>query len=196
MIRCLVALLTGLASPAALAGAYAIDSANSQLNFISIKNNAVAETHRFASVSGGVAEDGRAQVFIALSTVDTGIEIRDTRMRELLFDVAKHPLARLDATVPAAVLEGLADGVPQQFELPASLELAGQSQSITLAVNAVSLTASRVMVSTQVPVLIDASQFGLTKGVNQLREIAGLQAIATAVPVSFVIELARVSTAD
>ena len=172
----------------ALAGSYAIDSSESQLNFVSVKNNAVAETHRFGSVSGSIDADGSAEVFIALATVDTGIEIRDTRMRDMLFDVAKHPLAKLTATVPTDVLNALADGKSQSLDLAATLELVGSTADITLPVHATPANGS-VRVTTREPVLISAETFGLDKGIAKLREVAGLDAIATAVPVTFMLNL-------
>lgn len=190
------AVCTALFCSAAAAQGYAIDSANSQLNFISVKNNAVAETHRFGSVSGSVGADGSAEVFIALATVDTGIEIRDTRMRELLFDVANNPLAQLQASVSAKVLAGVADGQTQSLDLPASLQLHGNTADITLPLMAVPTGDNGVLVSTRMPVLIQAEQFGLVKGINQLREIAGLKAIATAVPVTVVLRLEPVATGN
>lgn len=178
------------------ASAYAIDSAASQLNFVSIKNNAVAETHRFGSVSGGVADDGAAEVLIALATVDTGIEIRDSRMRELLFDVPNHPLARLNAQVPAEVLQTVASGAAASLELPAKLELFGTTQDITLPLLATPSEGGDLLVTTRAPVVVQAEDFGLGKGVTQLREIAGLNAIATAVPVTFVLRLVPVNAEE
>lgn len=186
------ALFCGSAS----AQGYSIDSAASQLNFVSVKNNAVAEMHRFGSVSGGLAADGSAEVFVALATVDTGIEIRDTRMRELLFDVANNPLARLQATVPAQVLEGLNSGKPQTLDLPAKLQLNGATADISLPLIAVPEGNGKLLVSTRMPVLIQAEDFGLGKGITQLREIAGLKAIATAVPVTFVLQLSPTDSDD
>lgn len=194
--RLLAAAGLALFCGAASAQGYSVDSAASQLNFVSVKNNAVAEMHRFGSVSGGIADDGAAEIFIALATVDTGIEIRDTRMRELLFDVANNPLARLQATVPAAVLEGLDTGKPQSLDLPAKLQLHGKTVEISLPLIAAPAGQDGVLVSTRAPVLIQAEDFGLGKGVTQLREIAGLKAIATAVPVTFVLHLTPVDTAE
>ena len=186
------AIAAALFCTTAQAGGYAIDSANSALNFVSVKNNAVAETHRFGSVSGGVAEDGSAEVFIALATVDTGIEIRDTRMRNVLFNVPEHPLAQLKATVPTQALAALADGEPQSLDLRAILELAGQSGEITLPVLASPSKNGGLLVVTRQPVLVQAEAFGLDAGINKLREIAGLNAIATAVPVTFLLHLSPV----
>ena len=39
------------------------------------------------------------------------------------------------------------------------------------------------------PVIINSGDFGVTEGVKQLQELAGLPSIATAIPVSFALTL-------
>jgi hypothetical protein len=43
-----------------------------------------------------------------------------------------------------------------------------------------------VMVASTKPLVIDAAKFGMSDGVEKLREIAGLDSISNAVPVNFV----------
>jgi len=50
-----------------------------------------------------------------------------------------------------------------------------------------------VMVASTKPLIVDAAKFGMTEGVEKLREIAGLQSISNAVPVSFVMTFVATS---
>jgi hypothetical protein len=45
---------------------------------------------------------------------------------------------------------------------------------------------STVMVASSQPLIVDAAKFGMSEGVEKLREIAGLASISNAVPVTFV----------
>ena len=67
--------------------AWTLNGDDSTLSFISTKAVNVAEIHKFTTLSGGVDDTGNVTgISIALASVDTGIEIRDDRMREMLFD--------------------------------------------------------------------------------------------------------------
>ena len=51
-------------------------SPESTLRFISTKNTNISEVHHFRSMSGSVTDDGKANVLINLTSVETGIPIR------------------------------------------------------------------------------------------------------------------------
>ena len=161
-----------------------LDSTQSTINFVSIKNNSVAETHSFASLSGVMGTDGNVQLTIELDSVDTLIEVRNERMRELLFETVKFPTAQVTAQVDPALLAEAAGGETIVTDLPITLSLHGQEKAQTISVVAVGENDGRLRVLTTRPVLINAADFGLDGGVAALQEIAGLQSISNAVPVS------------
>ena len=161
-----------------------LDSTQSTINFVSIKNNSVAETHSFASLSGVMGTDGNVQLTIELDSVDTLIEVRNERMRELLFETVKFPAAQVTAQVDPALLAEAAGGETIVTDLPITLSLHGQEKAQTISVVAVGENDGRLRVLTTHPVLINAADFGLDAGVAALQEIAGLQSISNAVPVS------------
>lgn len=70
-----------------------LDSQSPLLNFVSIKKVHVVETHRFESLSGAITDTGVATLVIDLNSVNTGIDIRNERMRNLLFETATFPQA-------------------------------------------------------------------------------------------------------
>lgn len=156
----------------------------SRLAFVSIKAGEVAETHTFRQLSGAMDESGIAEVTIDLASVETQVDIRNERMREIFFETAQFPDATVTADVP---LEGLADlevGARTGMVLPIAVTLHGMTAEYDADVFVSRLADGRVLVETASPVLTSAGDFGLLQGVERLREIAGLPSISPAVPVT------------
>lgn len=162
-----------------------LDAADSRLSVVSIKNNSMAEIHQFPELRGAVGEDGEARLEVALDAVRSGIAIRDQRMREMLFDTARHPLATVALSLDRALLEAMAEGESQRLPVVARLTLRGQSNRLRAELRVSRLTEGRWRVVSEQPVLIDSAHFGLIEGIDALRRVAGLQAIGGSVPVSF-----------
>ncbi len=173
------------------AGEWRLDAANSSVGFATIKNGVVGEGHHFSELSGTIDAQGRAQLKIGLASVDTGIPIRDERMRGLLFEVATFPSATVATEVPLADIEPLAVGSSMQVPLTLTLKLHGSETTLAAVVRVQRLDARHVLVSTVKPVLVSADDVGLAAGIEKLREIAGLQSISPAVPVSVVLAFVR-----
>lgn len=180
----LAAAVLVLLSHSALAQ-WELDAANSSLNFVSIKNAQVAETHSFNSMVGFIGDDGKIKFTIDLNSVDTAIEIRDSRMRELLFETAKFPLATATAEVEPGILDALAAGGVVTTELKLRLTLHGVDADLQVPVVVVAEPLGQLRVLSSRPVLVSATNFGMGKGVAALADVAGLESISTAVPVTF-----------
>ena len=173
-----------LTSSAALAD-LTLDNSVSQLNFGSIKNESVAELHRFTELSGSVDESGKAEIAIDLSSVDTRIDIRDKRMKEHLFDVANFPKAIYTAQVDIDAVESMAIGEIQQRRLKGELDLHGKKAPLELLVRSVKGAGAALTVYTAEPAFISIADFDLGAGVDKLQELAGLKSITRAVPLTF-----------
>ena len=178
-----LALATACSQPTA-GGDWTLDAAASQLNFVSIKSGDIAEVHHFTGLSGSVSEDGTAELVIDLASVETGIVVRNERMREHLFETETHPTARLTAQVDLAALYNLAPGDQTALELDGVLDLHGVEVPIFANVLVSDLNGSRVIVTTQGPVMIHAADFNLQAGLDTLQELAGLPSITPSVPVT------------
>lgn len=162
-----------------------LDNASSTLNFISIKNGSVAETHSFGSMFGYVGNDGAVQLSIDLDSVDTAIDIRDQRMRELLFETGDFPAANIKGQVAPAIIEALEPGSVVTSDLGVTLSLHGVEAEVTVPVLVISESGGMLRVISTRPVVVSASDFNLGGGVEALQKVAGLASISTAVPVSF-----------
>ena len=177
-------------APFAAAEHWQIDEAASSLGFVSVKNGAIVEGHRFTSLSGGVVGD-TASLSVDLASVDTAIEIRDERMRTMLFEVAEFPMAQVDIEIDGAAIEALAVGATLETQVSGTLSLHGVEAPISAAVVATRTAADAVTVASARPVVIAAAPFGLGEGIERLRAVAGLAAITPSVPVSFSLRFTR-----
>jgi polyisoprenoid-binding protein YceI len=177
-------LLAAVAMPAA--AGWIMDPARSHLTFVSIKAKDVGEVNTFKEVTGSIGDDGAVTVSMYLDSVDTLIPIRDERMREFLFETTNYKDATLTAKVDPAVVAAMQPGEIREIVAEGNLTLHGATQPMILSMQAAKLDAATVMVASTKPIIVDASKFGLSDGVEKLREIAGLDSISHAVPVTFV----------
>jgi polyisoprenoid-binding protein YceI len=191
MFRLVPALLaTGLACASAtplLAAEWTLDPARSHLSYVSIKAGHVGEVNHFTEIDGQIDGDGQVVINTALDSVETLIPIRNERMREILFKTAQFSDATLSAKIDPAQIAAMQPGDSVEVVAESTLSLHGAQQPLVLKMQVAKLDADTIMVASTEPVVLDAGNFGLTEGIEQLREIAGLESISRAVPVSFVI---------
>jgi polyisoprenoid-binding protein YceI len=184
LVRAVAAVALLLPAGAAWAQ-WELDGAASALNFISIKNEGVAEIHSFATLVGTVSAEGEVELRIDLDSVETLIPIRNERMREMLFETVKFPTATITAAIDPGIIATATAGGTVITDLPVNLSLHGQVQTLTVPLAVVGAGTGRLQVFTLRPVVIKAADFGLEPGVAALQKVAGLAAISTAVPVTF-----------
>lgn len=154
----------------------------SDIRFISVKNASFAEVHRFGSLSGSITGDS-VLVTIPLVDVQTRIPIRNERMKEMLFNTELFPKATLTADVDMAKIMALQSGEYADMDVAFVLDLHGSSRRLNTAVSVARL-GDEIHVSTLAPLVLNARDFELTAGIEKLREVAGLNNINTAVPVT------------
>ncbi len=169
--------------PMATQAAWQLDNDASSVSFNSIKNGQVVESHYFKSINGSI-EANQASVSIDLSSVETAIGIRNERMQAMLFETGTYPVATITAILDREDVAALRSKATSTLQLPITIELHGQQANSTVPV-LVTRSADRITVSSQRPVIIQASTFKLAAGIEALRKIAGLQSITLSVPVSF-----------
>lgn len=173
-------------------GSWTLDAAGSRLSYVSIKAGEVAEANRFDKLSGSVAADGTATLDIDLASVNTGVDIRNERMREIFFGVAENPKATVAAKLDPASFGGLAVGQSITRPLKANVMIKGASSDVDTEVLVTRVTADRVTVVPTAPVIISTDMFGLTDELGELRAVAQLPSITPAVPVTFMLAFKRV----
>ena len=182
-----IVLLAALAIAAPAQANWTLNNDRSALSFVSTKAINVAEVHRITDLSGSIASDGQVDVAIGLSSVDTGIELRDDRMRDMLFETEQFGMASVSAKVDPEIFGKLGPGDSRQIIVEAVLSLHGVSRPLQIEFTVARSGESRLIATSARPVVVNATDFGLGAGVEALREIAGLPSISLAVPVSFVL---------
>ena len=187
-IRSLTCVLLLLFTQATLAD-WRLTSA-SKVGYVSIKNNVIAEHNYFSGVTGSLNKKGQLKVSIDLSTVETQVDIRNQRMRDLFFEVMQYPEAVVTAQLDMQELAQVESGAPLELVKPFTLSLHGVESTAEAHLRIVSV-GGRAWVSTVRPILISAADFGLEGGVAALRKIAGLEAIDGVVPVSVNLKLVK-----
>ncbi|WP_462320252.1 YceI family protein [Halochromatium sp.] len=170
----------------AIAAEWTLDPERSHLAFVSIKAGNIGEVHQFTELSGRIDDQGRAVIDTKLDSVETLIPIRNERMRELLFKTAQYSDATLSAKIDPAAINAIEPGDQIDVVAESILSLHGETQPLVLKMKAVKLDADTMLVASTEPVVLDAAKFGMSEGVETLREIAGLESISNAVPVTFV----------
>lgn len=179
-------LLAGLFSVSAQA-AWQLDVESSRLTFVTTKVTNVAEVNRFRSLRGSVSDSGKVQLQVLLETVDSGIPLRDERLRKQLFEVDKFASAQISAQLDIAPLLSLASGAQMELRLPLTVSLHGHSQAYSSELLVTRLDDRRFQVVTLAPLVLNAEDFGLAEGIAALRQLSGLKNISLAVPVSAVL---------
>jgi hypothetical protein len=179
-------LLAALFAGSAQAG-WQLDGESSRLTFVTTKVTNVAEVNRFRSLRGSVGDDGKVQLQVPLETVDSGIALRDERLRKQLFEVDKFASAQISSQLDIAPLLTLAAGAQMELRLPLTVSLHGHSQSYNSELLVTRLDDRRFQVVTLAPLVLNAEDFDLAAGIEALRQLAGLKTISLAVPVSAVL---------
>ena len=176
------ALMTGAMTAQA---AWELDGAASSFYYVTSKASAVSEVNSFTGLSGAISDAGAASLAINLASVDTGIDIRNERMRDIVFQVAQFMEATVSVPVDAAALTALAVGDSMTGTYTATVSLHGINQEMAADLTVVKLADDSIQVSTVRPLIVGAAAFGLAEEVEQLRVIANLASINPNIVVNF-----------
>lgn len=176
---------TSSSSSSIATAAWTLNTTDSYLNFATTKNTHNLEVHNFTAITGDISNTGVATLIIDLNTVNTGVALRDQRMRDLLFQTSTYPSATVTVALPTTLLSSLVIGQAATTDISASLNLHGVTGAITTKVAVQKLSSSRILVQNLAPVLVKAGDYSLTDGVEALRAAVGIASISVAVPVDF-----------
>jgi OmpA-OmpF porin, OOP family len=179
-----LAVVTGLAGPAA-AQEWLLNAGASHFYMQTVKANAIFEIHQFTGLDGSISNDGNAVVRIDLMSVASGIDVRDVRMRFLLFETYKFPNAEVSAKLDMGTLRTLLTSTRITYPLKFKLSLHGFSQEIETPVTVTRLGEKSVSVASAKPIVITADAFGLGPGLAKLSEAVNGTVIAAGATFTF-----------
>jgi OmpA-OmpF porin, OOP family len=164
---------------------WVLDPRLSSVYMQTVKANAVFETHQFMAVEGHVSKEGEASVTIALASIETGIDLRNVRMRFLLFETFKFPHADIAAKLDKAELRGLLSQTRVSYPLKLTLSMHGIVKEMETQVWITRIDASTIAVATKKPIIVTAESLGLADGIAKLSEAVGGTPIASAASITF-----------
>jgi polyisoprenoid-binding protein YceI len=174
--------------------AWTIDRASSNLHFVSTKAGApgvagVSEVQTFKRYEGGMSAAGEIKMTIDLASIDSGIEIRDERMKTMLWSVKATPTATFTAKLGTDAMTKFDAARVNDFDIAGELSLAGQTKPVTAKLRTTRLDDNSLLVATRAPIVINSNDYGLRAGVEALREVVGLNFVSAAAPVDFTLVL-------
>jgi len=125
---------------------------------------------------------------IDLTSVDTGIPIRDERMQSMLFEIAKYPKnARFTGQLPDGLIQAAKKNGVAEATIDGLLELHGAKQIQKISIKVFSEKQGLWVTTTQ-PILVSASNYGMDSGIEALKNIAGLPSISDVVSANFTLQ--------
>ena len=177
-----------LASSLYSSSAYAdwvLDAENSNIAYGTIKNDMIGESNTFKTISGSLSDNGHINIDIDLASVDTLLELRDERMRDIVFKVSQYATAKLSGDMNLQVHETQDIGTSRVIEATIGLEFVGQKIDHDVMLVVTRLAENKVLVTPHGVMFLDVDDYDLVDAIETLRELAGLDTIATVVPMSF-----------
>ena len=157
-----------------LNGGWTVDSTQSSVAFTMVKKGSVIELGRFETVSGTVNENGSAEFQIDMSSVNSGVDLRDVRMRFLLYEVQKYANATISMQINQGALDGIRDGEFRDIEQSLRVSFRDLEKIYPVKLRVYALDHDMVSVSALEPILVYADDFNLAAGFRKLEEAVEL----------------------
>jgi polyisoprenoid-binding protein YceI len=182
-----IAVIFGLLSPHTHAD-WVLNPQNANFTFVTTKAVTNTETQRFTKLDGSVSKDGFIDVAIDLSSVETGVGIRNERMISMLFEIGHYSkYARFTGQAPDGLIQLAKKNGVAKANIDGLLEMHGVKQAQKISVMIFS-EKQNLWVTTSQPILIGASNFGMTGGIEALKNIVALPSINDVISANFVLE--------
>ena len=153
---------------------WTLNGDDSSLRFMSVKKGNLAESNSFATLSGLITEDGKAQIRVLMDSVDTKIDLRNVRMRFLFFETFLYPEATIVTQLDPAILRDLHSSRRKLIDLDFTLTLHGVTVEKTAEVAITLINNDRVTVSATKPISLTLAEFNLEGGREKLQDAANV----------------------
>lgn len=179
------ALLAATFNAASVQAQWMLDNEASRISFVSVKADDLGEAHYFKRISGEIDEDGKVALEIDMASVETLIDLRNERMINFLFEVDLYPVANIYSQLDMSDFSEMANGEQKTVLIDLVIMLHSVSQPSEADVVVTRLAPGKVLVTSLDPVILDAADFLFAGGLRKLQELASLDMISMAVPVTF-----------
>jgi outer membrane protein OmpA-like peptidoglycan-associated protein/polyisoprenoid-binding protein YceI len=162
-----------------------LDPSRSHVYLQTEKLQGVIEKHQFTAVEGNISRDGDATVRIDLNSIDTGIDLRNVRMRFLLFETYKFPYAEITAKLDKSKLQELTARSRISYPLSVRVNMHGIAKDFETSVSVARISPTTMEVATINPIVVTGENFDFTKGLGKLADAVGGIRIVPESPISF-----------
>ncbi len=183
---CLIfALLLGALGSAHAQQQWVLNGSASHFYMQTSKANSITEIQQFTGLTGTVDGKGNADVKIDLTSIASGIDVRDVRMRFLLFETYKFPNAEVTAKIDLTKLQNLTSEIRDTYPLHLTVAMHGLTKDFDAAVYVTRLSDKSVSVATAKPIVVKTDDFGLTAGLAKLMDAINGTPIVSAASFTF-----------
>lgn len=169
----------------AIPGHWTLVTEESSFHFSSTKNGDFTEEHSIKNIEGSADYSGDFMIRLDLASVETGVEIRNQRMRDFLFETAQYPVARIEGKFKLVEVAELQTGDEEVIPVKFTLTLHGVQKDMEVKVSILRREWRKVVLTPVQDIVIHAADFNLDGGIEKLRELAGLDTISHDVPITF-----------
>lgn len=169
-----------LAQEAMFEPGWTLDTDVSALRFQSVKNTTKVESSRFVTYEGIIDNTGLATIKVALDSVDTNVDLRNVRMRFLLFETFQYPEATITMKIAPETLSDLEEVRRKIVTMPYTIDLHGVKSDREAEIAITLLSDDRVSVTSATPISLPVADFDLSGGVKKLEEAAKVSIIPSA----------------
>ncbi|KMT64154.1 DUF1592 domain-containing protein [Catenovulum maritimum] len=184
-------------------GLWSLNGDTSLLTYVSVKKLHTAEVNEFQgndvnghALSGSIDLDGNVVLAVNLNNIETGVDIRNSRVVDLLFATELLPTAYFTTQIDTSQISAMPTGDIATQTVTGDLTIHGVSQPISLDLLVTKLGVGTVKVSTLRPLVVNSNSFDMAYGIEALRVVAGLSGIGETVPVYFDLQFTSVNTND
>ncbi len=184
-----------LSQESVFAPGWTMDAESSALRFQSVKNETKVESSTFGTYTGTIDENGLASVRVLLDSVDTKVDLRNVRMRFLLFETFQYPEALITMQIDPAQLADLQDVRRKVIMAPYTINLHGVTSEREAEIAVMLLDEDTVSVTSSTPISLPIVDFGLEGGIAKLEEAAKVEIIPSAT-VTFDFTFNRAASAE
>lgn len=167
----------GFAQAGPFTGGWVLQTEASSISLQSVKNDTKVEISSIVNFTGSISEHGAAQITIAMDSVDTKIDLRNVRMRFLLFETFKFPTSQVTLQLDPAQLADLPSRRRMTVPVTYQLTLHGVTAERTADVTVTLLDDNTVAVASAAPIIVPVADFDMAVGVTKLEETAKVKIV-------------------
>ncbi|MEO9863951.1 MAG: OmpA family protein [Yoonia sp.] len=156
---------------------WTMNTETASLRFQSVKKETVVESSTFGTYTGSIDENGLASIRILMDSVDTNVDLRNVRMRFLMFETFQYPEATVTMQLDPAQLEDLEEVRRKVMNVNYTIDLHGVTSDREAEIAVTLLDNDTVSVTSATPISLPVADFNLEGGLAKLEEAAKVDII-------------------